>query len=155
MRQHGFSGQATRTHQEELAVETTDALAMLAAATSSDNQIIANLTASNASLTKQLAALQKKFDQLQANSNNTRNQNQNNQPRRGRGAGRGNAQNQNNQHQQPLPTTFLCWTCGSRYSHTSDDCGIQRQGHQLAAIEANKMGGKQEDFVCPPPRIYG
>jgi predicted RNase H-like nuclease (RuvC/YqgF family) len=96
--------------------ETATALANLATATAADRQVMANLTNTIETLTKQLASSQTEIQTLK---------------------------HQLNQQRQQKPRTNYCWSHGFAVGvkHTSETCRMPKDGHQKAATRDNTMGG--------------
>jgi hypothetical protein len=108
---------------------TINAIANLATATAADRTAVANLTDTNASLTKQLAtssaklitaltqvnSLTKQLADLRATSTSRTN--------------------------TPFERKHYCWTCGYRCAHSSWNCTTPAAGHQKRAKVGDTMNG--------------
>ena len=133
-RQEGFCGLAqpnTEAENTSLA-RTSEALAMLASAATSDKDIIQALTTANAALTEKIYELQSKLDRALTNNNN-----------RGRTSQQPNtAANPGNSARAATrsPGTKYCWTHGLNKTHISINCTHKWEGHQDSATATNMMG---------------
>jgi hypothetical protein len=125
----GFHAPTISDHNEE----TIAAIANLATATAEDRRALANLTGTNATLTKELAtsngklitaltlitSLNKQLADLRAGGNN-------------------------NTTRTPTPggeRKHYCWTCGYKSEHSSWYCPTPATGHQTRAKAADTMNG--------------
>jgi hypothetical protein len=127
----GFHAEELPDHRES----TIDALANLATATAEDRRAVANLTGTNATLTKELATsntklisaltlvntLTKQIADLRASSNSR-------SPTNG-----------------PSERKHYCWTCGYRCEHSSWYCPTPGAGHQTRAKAADTMNGSTKN----------
>jgi hypothetical protein len=108
--------------------ETADAFANLATATASDRKMLADLTAINKELTKQLAARDTELAQLRSNS--------------GPSTNTPNAPNTTSNRRRYNNTNY-CWTHGYDIAknHTSTSCRFAAENHCREATRENIMGG--------------
>jgi hypothetical protein len=127
----GFSAQEIPGYHED----TIDAIANLATATAADRTAVANLTGTNALLTKDLArtnlqliaaltqitALTKQLADTRAPNNST------------------------SGYPPNLERKHYCWTCGYRCLHASSKCTVPAAGHQKGAKAADTMGGSTKN----------
>ena len=111
--------------------DTVNAIANLATATAHDRQTVATLSATNSTLTLELAAANKqlvtalldvtklnvKLCALQAISSGGTNP------------------------PEPVVPKHYCWSCGFRQTHYSSRCPNPKPGHQRAAKASDTMGG--------------
>ena len=108
---------------------TIDAIANLATATTADRTAVANLTDTNASLTKSLA---KSTEKLVAALTQVSNLTKQLADLRSNNAPRG---------EPPFERKHYCWTCGYRSAHSSWNCTTPAVGHQKRAKVADTMNG--------------
>jgi hypothetical protein len=130
--------------------ETIEAIANLATATAEDRRAVANLTATNATLTKDLAAANGKListltlvNTLTKQLSEARSGNNATSPRvTPPVAGDRTPANRSN---PPGATEYTrkhyCWTCGYRCDHSSWFCTVPAFGHQTRAKAADTMNG--------------
>ena len=108
---------------------TIDAIANLATATAADRTAVANLTDTNASLTKQLGKSSEKLIAALTQVNTLTKQladlRATNTPR----------------SNTPFERKHYCWTCGYRCAHSSWNCTTPAAGHQKRAKVSNTMNG--------------
>jgi hypothetical protein len=130
-RASGFSAEALSEHQDN----TIDAIANLATATAEDRRAVANLTDTNATLTKELAASNGKLVSALTLVNTLTKQ-----------------LSDFRSTQPPRPPTFgpsdrkhYCWTCGYRCEHSSWLCPTPAAGHQTRAKAADTMQGSTKN----------
>jgi hypothetical protein len=110
---------------------TIEAIANLATATAEDRRAVANLTDTNATLTKELAASDGKLVSALTLINTLTKQ-------------IANLRGGYNQHSfptGPLERKHYCWTCGYRCEHSSWLCPTPAAGHQTHAKAADTMKG--------------
>ena len=108
---------------------TIDAIANLATATAADRTAVANLTDTNAALTKSLAMSTEKLvsalTQVSTLTKQLANLRSNNAPR----------------GKPPFERKHYCWTCGYGSAHSSWNCTTPAVGHQKCAKVADTMNG--------------
>jgi hypothetical protein len=117
--------------REETMQDTVNAIAQLAAATSSDRRTVATLTTTNAKLATQLEAAQAQIAQLKDEI-----------------AALKNKIKPAWQGQRPIKTTnndSYCWSHGYQVakSHTSATSNMKKSGYKDKATKSNPMGGVQ------------
>jgi hypothetical protein len=134
----GFNAEEVADNHES----TLDALANLATATAEDRRAVANLTGTNATLTKDLATsngkliaaltlvtnLTKQIAELRTGSSQRVNTN-------------GNGGNTNGSSERK----HYCWTCGYRSEHSSWYCPTPATGHQTRAKAADTLNGSTKN----------
>jgi hypothetical protein len=129
----GFNAEEVSDYHEH----TIDALANLANATSADRTAVANLTATTAHLTSDLAKSNAKLvaalNQIAALTKQLSDLRPGHQP-----------------HPPEYTNRHYCWTCGYRSAHSSAKCLAPATGHQTRAKAADIMGGSLANK--PPPR---
>jgi hypothetical protein len=135
----GFSATDVADYHDE----TIDAIANLATATAADRQAVANLTTTNASLTKDLSTSTTKL--LAALTTITVLTKQ--------------LADLRSAASPPVPTAntqtsgerkHYCWSCGHRCLHSSSKCPVPKDGHQKGAKAADTMNGST--LNKPPAR---
>jgi hypothetical protein len=130
-RASGFSAEALAEHQDN----TIDAIANLATATAEDCRAVANLTDTNATLTKELATSNSKLVSALTLINTLTKQISDL---------RGNS-NQRSPPFGPPERKHYCWTCGYRCEHSSWLCPTPAVGHQTRAKAADTMKGSTKN----------
>ena len=134
----GFNAEEVADNHES----TLDALANLATATAEDRRAVANLTGTNATLTKDLATsngkliaaltlvtnLTKQIAELRTGSSQRVNTN-------------GNGGNTNGSSEGK----HYCWTCGYHSEHSSWYCPTPATGHQTRAKVAGTLNGSTKN----------
>jgi hypothetical protein len=118
--------------------DTADAFANLATATTSDRQMLADLTASNKKLTEQIAEKDKEIARLNS-------ANRNNGGNNGNNGNHGNNDRGNNREstRRRYNNTNYCWTHGwdIARNHTSQSCRFPDTGHVREATRTDTMAG--------------
>jgi hypothetical protein len=128
----GFSTQDIPGYHED----TIDAIANLATATAADRTAVADLTGTNALLSKELArtntllitaltqisTLTKQLADCRSPNNNTA-----------------------SGHTPSFDRKHYCWTCGHRSLHASSKCTVPAAGHQKGAKAGDTMGGSTKN----------
>ena len=105
---------------------TIDAIANLATATAADRTAVANLTDTNASLTKSLAKTNEKLITALTQVSTLTKQ---------------LAELKGTTVATPFERKHYCWTCGYRCDHSSWNCTTPAAGHQKRAKVADTMSG--------------
>jgi hypothetical protein len=108
--------------------DTIDAIANLATATAHDRQTVSTLSATNSSLTQELATVNRKL--VTALLENTRLTSL----VTGSVGQAANTNLRNTAH-------HYCWSCGYKQSHYSSKCPCPKPGHQNGAKASDTMGG--------------
>jgi hypothetical protein len=108
--------------------DTANAIANLATATAHDRQTVANLSATNSTLTLELTSVNHKLVAALLDINKLNKQLSDLQTRSG----------------SPTPLfepKHYCWSCGYRQTHYSSRCPHPKPGHQKSAKASDIMGG--------------
>jgi hypothetical protein len=125
----GFHAEVHHDQQETIA-----AIANLATATAEDRKAVANLTDTNATITKELAAVNGKLISTLTLVTTLTKQ-----------LAEARAGNSGNHNRTPATGTgerkHYCWTCGYRSEHSSWYCPTPATGHQTRAKAADTMNG--------------
>jgi hypothetical protein len=108
--------------------DTANAIANLATATAHDRQTVANLSATNNTLTLELTAVNRKLVAALFDVNKLTKQLAELQHKSGNSA-------------PPLEPKHYCWSCGYRQTHYSSRCPHPKVGHQKSAKASDIMGG--------------
>jgi rubrerythrin len=117
-------------HAQEIADQNDDtiaAIANLATATAEDRQAVANLTSTNATLTKELAASNGKLIAALTLVNTLTKQ--------------GKVSSTSTANNVPNARIHYCWTCGYLSEHSSWKCPTPATGHQTRAKAADTRNG--------------
>jgi hypothetical protein len=123
--------------------ETIEAIANLATATAEDRKAVANLTETNATLTKDLASVNAKLiSTLTLVTTLTK---QLAEARTGNNGNNGVSQRQNTTGTNEYTRKHYCWTCGYRCDHSSWYCTTPATGHQTRAKASNTMNGSTKN----------
>jgi hypothetical protein len=121
----GFHAEDSASHHDN----TIDAIANLATATAADRTAVANLTDTNASLTKQLARSSEKLIAALTQVNSLTKQ-------------LSDLRSTNTAPTNlPVERKHYCWTCGYRSAHSSWNCSTPAPGHQKRAKVSDTMNG--------------
>jgi hypothetical protein len=117
--------------------ETIEAIANLATATAEDRKAVANLTETNATLTKDLAAANGKLiSTLTLVTTLTK---QLAEARTGNNGNNGNSHRPTPAGTNEYTRKHYCWTCGYRCDHSSWYCTTPATGHQTRAKASDTM----------------
>jgi hypothetical protein len=127
----GFNAEALAEHQDN----TIDAIASLATATTEDRRAVANLTDTNATLTKELAASNGKLVSALTMVNTLTKEI----------ADLRGGSNQRSPPTGPQERKHYCWTCGYRSEHSSWLCPAPAAGHQTRTKAADTMKGSTKN----------
>jgi hypothetical protein len=120
--------------------ETIEAIANLATATAEDRKTVANLTETNATLTKDLAAANGKLISTLTLINTLTKQ-----LAEARTGNNGNSNRTNPSGTNEYARKHYCWTCGYRCEHSSWYCTTQAAGHQTRAKASDTMNGSTKN----------
>jgi hypothetical protein len=108
--------------------DTANAIANLATATAHDCQTVANLSATNNTLTLELTAVNRKLVAALFDVNKLTKQ-------------LAELQHKYENPTPPLEPKHYCWSCGYRQTHYSSRCLNPKVGHQKSAKASDIMGG--------------